>query len=80
MIEKDTNDAPPWYSAEEAAAWASGYNTASDLIERQQNAIAAVIRWANGLDNTGWPPPELTPDLIASSGWNDDREDISPTP
>jgi hypothetical protein len=35
--EKTASDAPVWYSAEEASAWANGYNAAIDAILNEKS-------------------------------------------
>lgn len=39
MAEKTASDAPVWYSAEEASAWANGYNAAAPVKQEPVESL-----------------------------------------
>ncbi|UVO33983.1 hypothetical protein KUL72_20950 [Bradyrhizobium arachidis] len=60
MTEKTASDAPAWYSAEEAGAWANGYNAAcDDMITVEIPAETEVSVWlrdAGDAEDACWVP------------------------
>ena len=41
--EREASDAPVWYSADEAIAWASGYNAAAEAAKVAMMAVAGAM-------------------------------------